>query len=184
MFDAIVLAGGDARRLDGADKIGIEVGGIALLDRVVAAANGAERVIAVGPERPAAAPLKWVREDPPGGGPVAALAAAMSHVEQRWTLVLAADLPWIAPAVPLLLTAAAKADVAVLAVGGRRNHLAAVWRSDRLRAAIERLDSVAGAAARELFVGIDVAEVVDEDEWGVDCDTWDDVEHARAKGTK
>lgn len=181
MFDAIVLAGGDARRLGGTDKAGIDIGGTALLDRVVAAAVGAERVIVVGPERATEAPVRWVREDPPGGGPVAALAAALPLVGQRWTLVLAADLPWIAPAVPLLLSESTKADVAVLAVGGRRNHLAVVWRTDALRARLERLDDVDGAAVRELFVGVEVAEVIDEGEWGVDCDTWDDVEHARAR---
>ncbi|MGW4109093.1 NTP transferase domain-containing protein, partial [Streptomyces sp. NPDC004976] len=36
-YDAVVLAGGAARRLGGADKPGVRVGGRALLDRVLAA---------------------------------------------------------------------------------------------------------------------------------------------------
>ena len=51
MFDAILLAGGGAR-LGGADKPGLEVGEISLLDRVVAAVAGTARIVVVGPERP------------------------------------------------------------------------------------------------------------------------------------
>ena len=36
-YDAVVLAGGAARRLGGADKPGVRVGGRALLDRVLTA---------------------------------------------------------------------------------------------------------------------------------------------------
>jgi molybdopterin-guanine dinucleotide biosynthesis protein A len=123
--------------------------------------------------------VTWVREEPPGGGPVAAIAAGVEQVEQHWCLVLAADLPAVAPAVPLLLTAAVHADVAVLATAGRRNHLAAAWRTDALRGAVSALDAVTGAAARQLFTAVDVVEVPDDREWGRDCDTWDDVERAR-----
>lgn len=179
MFDAIVLAGGSARRLDGADKPAVAVGGATLLDHVLAAAHGAERVVVVGPQRAVDEEVTWAREEPPGGGPVAAIAAGLEHVERDWCLVLAADLPAIAPAVPLLLTAANHADVAVLTAAGRRNHLAAVWRTDALRGAVDALDRVADAAARELFAGIEVVEVPDDGGWGRDCDTWDDIEQAR-----
>ncbi|MFD9249059.1 NTP transferase domain-containing protein, partial [Streptomyces bottropensis] len=40
-FDAVVLAGGAARRLGGADKPALRVGGRALLDRVLTACAGA-----------------------------------------------------------------------------------------------------------------------------------------------
>ncbi|WP_198601894.1 NTP transferase domain-containing protein, partial [Streptomyces sp. MH60] len=39
-YDAVVLAGGAARRLGGADKPGLRVGARALLDRVLAACAG------------------------------------------------------------------------------------------------------------------------------------------------
>ncbi|MER7618304.1 NTP transferase domain-containing protein, partial [Nonomuraea wenchangensis] len=44
-FDAVVLAGGEARRLGGRDKPGITVGGRSLVENVVAAASGARRTI-------------------------------------------------------------------------------------------------------------------------------------------
>lgn len=179
MFDAIVLAGAASRRLDGADKAMVAVGGRTLLDAVLAAAHGAGRLVVVGPRRPVSADVTWAEEDPPGGGPVAAIAAGLDLVAAPWCLVLATDLPDVAAAVPLLLTAAEDGDVAVLAGGGRRNHLAAAWRTDALRGALARLDTVRGAAARELYTGAKVIEIDDTDGWGRDVDTWDDVEQAR-----
>jgi molybdopterin-guanine dinucleotide biosynthesis protein A len=178
VFDAIVLAGGQAERLGGADKPGIVVGGSTLLDRAITSAHGAVRVIVVGPQRETSSDVLWTREDPAGGGPVAAIAAGVQLVDEAWCLVLAADLPQIAPAIPLLLTAAAQVDAAVLIRNEARNYLAAVWRVRSLRAAIDRLDSVEGAAARKLYIGVDVVEVDDEKGWGMDCNTWDDVRRA------
>ncbi|HEY8301905.1 MAG TPA: NTP transferase domain-containing protein [Jatrophihabitans sp.] len=179
MFDAIVLAGASSRRLDGADKALVEIGGRTLLDLVVAAAEGAERVIVAGPRREIAGEVTWVQEQPPGGGPVAGLAAALAEVAADWVLVLATDLPRVAAAVPQLLTAAAHADVAVLERDGRRNHLAAVWRTATLRGALDRLPAVADAAMRALFDAVAVEEVADTEGWGVDVDTWADLEELR-----
>ncbi|WP_246094840.1 DUF6457 domain-containing protein [Streptomyces roseicoloratus] len=79
-YDAIVLAGGAARRLGGADKPGVRVGGRPLLDRVLAACRDAGRVVVVAEPRATARPVEWAREDPPGGGPAAALDAGLRHL--------------------------------------------------------------------------------------------------------
>ena len=84
-------------------------------------------------------------------------------------------------AVPLLLTAANGVDTAVLAAGGRRNHLAAVWRTEALRTALSERPEVRNAAFRELYAAVRVADVLDDRGWGQDCDTWDDIEQARAR---
>ena len=42
-FDAVVLAGGRAERLDGADKAALDVAGATLLDRALRAVAGARR---------------------------------------------------------------------------------------------------------------------------------------------
>lgn len=183
MYDAIVLAGASSRRLGGADKAAVDLNGTTLLDRVLAAASDAQRIVVVGPRRPistqVSGELVWTTEDPPGGGPVAAIAAGLAEVREVWCLVLATDLPFVADAVPVLLTAAEHADVAVLSSAERRNHLAAVWRTEALREALDGLDHVEGTAARALFAGRDVVDVPDENGWGRDLDTWDDVEQAR-----
>ena len=71
-FDAVVLAGGRAERLDGADKAALDVAGATLLDRALRAVAGARTVVVVGDERPTDVPVVWTRERPAYGGPVAA----------------------------------------------------------------------------------------------------------------
>lgn len=96
----MVLAGGAARRLGGADKPALPVGGRMLLDRVLAACAGAGSTVVVGPRRPTVRPVRWTREEPAGGGPLPALAAGLaalppSHESPEVVLVLAADLPFL-----------------------------------------------------------------------------------------
>src|SRR5258708_21334876 len=95
----IVLAGGRAARLGGAEKAGVRVGDGTRLGSVVAAGTqaGARPVIVVGPDRPglAGAP-RFVREEPPGAGPVPALRRGLAELGQApWAAVVAADLPFL-----------------------------------------------------------------------------------------
>ena len=94
-YDALVLAGGQARRLGGVDKMAIPLGGRDLLDRVLDAVPDADRVVVVGPSRPLPRPVAWRREDPPGGGPVAAIAAGLPATSAPLVAVLAGDLPFL-----------------------------------------------------------------------------------------
>ncbi|MET7331844.1 NTP transferase domain-containing protein [Nonomuraea sp. NPDC005650] len=105
-FDAVILAGGEARRLGGADKPGLTVGGRSLVEHVVAAVAGARTTIVVGPERPIPG-VAFAREDPPRSGPVPALAAGLNEVSAPWVVLLAGDLPFMtASHVTALLNAA------------------------------------------------------------------------------
>ncbi|WP_256104592.1 DUF6457 domain-containing protein [Streptomyces sp. ODS05-4] len=117
-FDAVVLAGGAARRLGGADKPAVTVGGRALLDRVLDACRGAERTVVVGGRRPTGRPVHWAREQPPGGGPVAALAAGLRLVEADTVVVLGGDLPFLGDSTVPALLAALTADGATPAEAG------------------------------------------------------------------
>ncbi|MER8042812.1 DUF6457 domain-containing protein [Streptomyces sp. NPDC094032] len=89
-YDAIVLAGGAARRLGGADKPGVRVGGRSLLDRVLSGCRDAGTTVVVAAPRATARPVEWAREDPPGGGPLAALDAGLRRLAAD---ALAADAP-------------------------------------------------------------------------------------------
>ena len=187
-FDAVVLAGGLARRLEGADKPALEIGGVTLLDRVVAACAEAGDVLCVGPERPTRWPVRWTREDPPGSGPVAALEAALRLADGApapYVVVLAADLPFLtAEVVHSLWTAAAGHDGAVLADrAGKDQWLAACYRRSSLTAALDRLTAErggsAGASLKRLLAGFDLARVPDVAGEAFDCDTWEDVAHVR-----
>jgi molybdenum cofactor guanylyltransferase len=101
---AIVLAGGRASRLGGADKPALVVGTRTLLAAVVSAAAGAGagHVVVVGPSRPVtdagavtSGRIEFVREEPPGTGPVAGLRCGLAGVCAQWVAVLAADLPFL-----------------------------------------------------------------------------------------
>lgn len=136
---AIVLAGGASRRL-GVDKPEERVGGRRLLDVALAAVADADAVVVVGPQRDVPDKVTVLREDPPGCGPVPALAAGLAALPDgpADVAVLAADLPRITPEVVAAL-AAARGDAPVaLAVddSGRVQYLTAVWDSAALAAAL------------------------------------------------
>lgn len=139
LFAAVIVAGGAGRRLSGIDKPAIEVGGRSLLARAVAAVADAEQVVVVGPERPLDRAVTWTREDPPGTGPVAALAAGLAALGPADVVaVLAADLPNVAQATVRRLRDALgdHAGAVIKDEEGRRQWLLGVWRGVPLRGAI------------------------------------------------
>lgn len=175
LHDAVVLAGGAAKRLGGADKPAVRVGGRALLDRVLAACSGASTTVVVAEPRPTVRPVVWAREEPPGGGPLAALAAGLRLTTAKTVLVLSADLPFLdRETVRRLLTTLEEAGtsgagaaggvegavegavegVLLTDPGGRDQPLVAVYRSDALRRELAVLDrehdGVAGLPLRRL----------------------------------
>lgn len=181
-YDAVVLAGGAARRLGGLDKPALRVGGRTLLDAVLAATVGAERVIVVGPRRPTATPVRWTRERPPGSGPVAAADAGIRLVTAELVALLAADLPFLDAPTLERLRAAVPADGGAVLVDetGREQWLIGMWQAARVR---DQLAVTApGASLGALFGPLHVERVhLDPNgppPW-VDCDTPGDI--ARAK---
>jgi len=178
-----VLAGGAARRLGGADKPMLEVDGTPMLTRVLDAVSAAQTRVVVGPRRLIEGAVTWCQETPPGGGPVAAIAAALPLTTAPVIVVLAADLPWIAAAVaPLLAALQPSVDVAMLRAGDHSNYLAAAWHRRALTAALDRVADPRGASMRTLVAAATVAEVADPG-WGDDCDTWADLARARDHAT-
>ncbi|MEV0260597.1 NTP transferase domain-containing protein [Streptomyces sp. NPDC050617] len=192
-FDAVVLAGGAARRLGGVDKPSVRVGGRTLLDRVLSACADAESVVVVGPERPTATPVTWTREDPPGGGPVAALAAGLRRVRAGTAVVLSADLPFLDAHTVRGLLAALDGEAdrgdgregALLAdADGRDQPLVAAYRTEPLRGGLARLaaehGSLVGLPLRLLTAGFSLTRLPHPTA-SLDCDTWEDITTARAR---
>ena len=84
-FDAIVLAGGEGRRFEGASKPDVEVDGRRMIDHVLDAVAGARRIAVVAPpefdvgrEDPR---IVQTMEDPPLGGPAAGVAAGLAALD-------------------------------------------------------------------------------------------------------
>lgn len=184
-FDAVVLAGGSGRRLGGVDKPALDVGGSTLLDRVLRAVEGAGAVVVVGPPRDLPPHVVQLREDPPGGGPAAALAAGLGAVAAPAVAVLAADLPQVSVALVTALRAAAAGHDGALLVDddGRDQVLTGVWSTAILRAAAAGQD-LHGRPLRAVLGGLDVVRVpaagLGLRGWA-DCDTPQDLRRARER---
>ena len=170
---ALVLCGGDSRRLgsDGSDKTAATLGATTVLDHLLDALPADWPVVAVGPERPIGRSVRWTRESPAGGGPVAAVAAGLRLVDTELLVVLAGDMPFAAPAATGLAAALqddATTDAVVSAdPDGRPNPLLAAYRTAYVREALP--DPPADAPARSLLalahttVPVDDADALDVD---------------------
>ena len=182
-FDAVVLAGGRGSRLGGVSKADLVVGGVRLLDRVLDAAHDARTRVVVGDvEVPDG--ILVTREDPPGTGPAAGLAAGLAAIASPapWTLVLACDLPDATGVVPALLDAASAADAGTdgccaLGRDGSTQWLLALYRTEALRRAVAAYGDPRNRSVRGLLAPLTLTRV--EAAGGVpdDLDTWAD--HAR-----
>jgi molybdopterin-guanine dinucleotide biosynthesis protein A len=184
------------------------VGGRTLLSSVVSAASsaGARRIIVVGPGQPELpGGLMFVREEPPGSGPVPALRRGLAEVSAPTVALLAADLPFLrARHLRLLLTALPRAaagppgrgrpvsGVVMVDDTGRLQWLAGCWRTAVLRAAAA---AYAGRSLHGLLnplepalldpavpdpAGLGYALAAGEPPPWLDCDTPDDLARARA----
>jgi molybdopterin-guanine dinucleotide biosynthesis protein A len=198
-YDTLVLAGGRARRLGGVSKPDLMVAGRRLLAHVLGAVEGPDvrRVVVVGPETLEVPPgVMRTLEDPPGGGPVAGIAAGFmalgNGAEPGWVLVLACDVPRVAGAVPGLAAAAGAARPGVDGVllvddDGRDQPLVGLYRRASLVAALARLDEpdrsapigtprgVRGASVRALISSLALVRLTDTGHHATDVDTWGDV---------
>ena len=166
----VVLAGGTSRRWGGQDKTAADLLGRPVLARVL---DGALQALAADhPELPAVVvadpdhaarelirerwpQLRWTREVPARGGPVAGLAAGLRALGGSCDLVavLAGDLPFAGPAIARLAAALGPAgrDDAVVGLdpSGRRQPLLAVYRVPALQDALDRVSSTPPGAGSE-----------------------------------
>jgi len=175
----VVLAGGRASRVDGADKALFEIDGAPLLVRAVDALAGCAEIIVVGPDagRPALPGVRWVREDPPFAGPVAALACALAHTDADEVLVLPADLPGAADAVELLSAEDLDDDGIVLVDGdGYPQWLTARYVAAALRAAVAAAQA---SSVRAVVSGLRLRRLPAPTSATKDIDTWDDLNQAK-----
>jgi molybdenum cofactor guanylyltransferase len=189
-FAAVVLAGGSARRLGGVVKPALEVGGVALLTRVLAALSDADPVVVVGP--PALEPLLPTGvlrtvEDPPGSGPVAGVHAGLDYLRRTGgdtppaVALLAADLPFVShDAVSLLLAELVDsgADGVVLVdETGRPQWLCGVWLISALAGPVALAPP--GASLHATLGGLRTRHIDRPGRVWFDCDTEEELDAAR-----
>jgi len=182
----LLLTGGASRRM-GSDKALLEVDGQRLVDRAAAALGAvADPVVEVGPGWSG---LPAVREDPPGSGPLAAVATGAAALRAAGhggpAIVLAVDMPRVGVELLRLLAERPGPATAVPRAHGHPQVLCARYGPDAL-AAIDRLLAAGGRSLRVLLEALDArGEVgwIEPEEWlGVaspealaDVDTPDDL---------
>lgn len=184
---AIVIAGGASERF-GSDKLAlVDVEGRTLLEAVVDGlrAAGVEPVVVVGPARAGIGQVTWAREEPPGGGPCAALVAGLRALppETEIALVLAGDAPGGARAGATLAAAVREgAAAAVLADHqGREQPITAAYRVSALRDMLAPHGDAQGLSVRLVLesmraAGLAVAVVADDWAAAEDIDVTADAE--------
>jgi molybdopterin-guanine dinucleotide biosynthesis protein A len=184
----VVLAGGASRRWGGRDKTSVPLGDRTVLEHAVGslvagAGVGMPDAVVVGPPDHAARAgltgVRWVREEPPGGGPVAALAAALPGLPDVVAVVVvgAGDAPFAGEAVPSLLAAVTpEVDGAIgVDADGRDQPLLGVYRVASLRAALASVGDPAGARVRDVVARLRVTRIPVNPRAAFDLDTPEDL---------
>jgi len=189
---AVILTGGTAARMDGADKASIELDGITLLERSLAATMTAMEVVIVGEPVPTTRPVTFTREDPRSGGPAAGLLAGLGAFYRPCdvVLVLAVDMPRVTPGTFARLTGALVSDLtydgaALVDADGRRQHLCAAYRWESLQAARPAAhEDEHGLPMHRLLGRLNVTEVPAVADETMDVDTWTDLRRLREHRTR
>jgi len=105
---ALVVAGGGSTRF-GADKLDQSLGGTTVLGHLLDSLPADWPVVVVGPPREVSRAVTWAVEEPPAGGPLAAIDAGLGHVGTPLVVVLGGDMPFAGPAARQLADALAEA---------------------------------------------------------------------------
>lgn len=190
-FDALILAGGRSSRLGGVPKQGLLFRGTTLLDRALAAAEGARATVIVGPDPGPLPPgVLTCREEPEFAGPAAAIAAGLGVLDRAGagaphTLVLACDMPLVSGAVRALLRelSAGQGAGSYMACtedehsGGRMQPLAGLYSTEMLKRGAREMAAdgrLVNGSVRSLLASLDVQLVAVPAAYTADVDTWDD----------
>jgi molybdopterin-guanine dinucleotide biosynthesis protein A len=184
---AVVLAGGTAVRLGGADKATLEIGGRTLLEIALAATARAEETVVVGLPVPVDRPVTWTREAPPCGGPAAGVLAGLDALTAPPDLVcvLAVDMPrftghTLGRLVDTLVASPDAEATCLVDEAGRQQWLAGVYRYAALAGARPaRREAGHGLSVRRMLAPLRVVGVRAVADEARDVDTWTDLRDLR-----
>lgn len=161
-WDAAILVGGRSRRLGGCDKARLRVGGVCVIDRLVAAIQPLVRhVVLVTSARGAYGDLglPTVQDRVPGRGVLAGIDAALAATDASHVLVVACDMPFLQGAfLAELLRAGRDTQVAVArAPDGRYPVCASIARTCHLT--VQHLLEAGRLSFRDLLGSLQVREL-------------------------
>lgn len=152
------MTGGKSTRF-GSDKSAIVLGGISLIEKILKNLPDGN-VIIVGPKiSQSIREVTFTQEEPTGGGPVAAVAAALPLIHTPEVCILATDMPFSAQVVSALLNQPFNNDALIPTdVSGRIQPLCARYKRVALESVISRLGDPDGKSMRAVIAELDVTE--------------------------
>lgn len=161
-FTVAVLIGGDSSRM-GADKATYEVDGVAMANRVAAAASeaGATEVLMIGGPQARAKNLvgSWRKDSFPGEGPLGGVITALKVAEHDSVVVLSCDMPFITAAVIRSLVGGLSDAQATVGRTDRLNWLCAAWSREECLKPLQGVWKRNERAVHRAAVLLDVMEV-------------------------
>jgi molybdopterin-guanine dinucleotide biosynthesis protein A len=158
----------------------------ALIDFLISSIPASIAVVIVGPDRDEfPSTIQVIKEDPPGGGPVAGIATGLPLIKTEYVAVLATDMPYSAAVVPILLQALSNDVEAVLAIDGEgfRQPFSGLYRVSSLLKVLGTKETLMGRSMRSVLVELKVKEVslnADDSHLLLDIDTRQDLINAEA----
>ena len=170
---AIIVVGGRAQRLGGVNKPWLSIQGKPMIDHILESTlPHVQQCVLVGdaPDGWSNAAVVLTREEPAGGGPVAAVRAGMQLLRPDIdeVLLLAGDAPFIDDALSALLTVELTDGAVAVEADGRSQYLCARVRRSDLDTAL----AAAETSMQSVFKGLRVHTVSAA---LMDADTWEDV---------
>ena len=161
MLSALILTGGKSTRF-GSNKSRAMFGERSLIEELLASFPQDIDVIVVGPTiTNSSRPLKYAQEDPPGGGPVAAISAGIELVQTNFVAIIATDMPFAGQIIEFLSEDLFFTEDALIPLDARgvRQSLCGIYKVDSLRNALGNLTAVDGQSMRNLMQHLQVKEL-------------------------
>lgn len=160
-LSAMILTGGSSSRF-GSNKSLAMLEGKTLLSHLLADLAIEIDVVIVGPIfESQMRSLKFVQEDPAGGGPVAAVDAGLAMIDTEFVALIATDMPFAAAVIHELSNSLELSIDGLVPLDreGIPQTLCAIYRTNALKKALEKLGNPQGRSMRSLTALLHLREI-------------------------
>jgi molybdopterin-guanine dinucleotide biosynthesis protein A len=158
---AMILTGGASSRF-GSDKSQVILGSRSLIENLLTGLPPEIEIVIVGPKiQDTSRSVQYAREDPPGGGPVAAIHAGLDLINSEFVAIIATDMPFAHQIWEVLISNLPRSEDATIPLDseGVRQTLCALYRADSLRRAFAEIGEVHGQSMRNVTRLLSVKEL-------------------------
>ena len=186
-MSVVLLTGGKGTRMGGVSKAELTLNGYTFRNRILLALISVPQIIVVGPTFTAENPkISFTREQPIGGGPVAAISAAIPLVGHEFVGILSVDAPFaVSPLLEMYRVMEQDSiDEALVATdGNHESYLVSVYRRDALIRALSQLGKAENASMKSLLSHIEYGSVQFPRHQLIDVNTPEDLKRAEKEST-